>query len=107
MKDLFKPKHTMTNLYKLLKRQNITFSLFVILNLLEKNGSRTIDQIAKAMGTSRTPVHNKLHRLRLLNLIKTSKSKKLSDSRKVRVSLSENGLILVGRSKEILEIINQ
>ncbi len=93
----------MVALYKLLRPKHVSFSLFVILDYIEKNRGCTISDIADAMDTSRTPIHNHLSALRRLSLIETYTSEDLTDFRRVRVFPTLKGFLLVQNAHKILE----
>lgn len=93
----------MIDLYKLLRPQHISFSLFVILDFIEKNHGCTINDIANAMGISHTPVHNNLHRLRELSLIETYTAEDLADFRRVRVFPTLKGFQLIEKATKLLK----
>ena len=96
----------MVALYKLLRPNRVSFSLFVILDYIEKNRGCTISDIASAMDISRTPIHNHLTALRRLSLIETYTAEDLTDFRRVRVFPTLKGFLLVQNAHKILEKIN-
>ena len=95
--------NSMVALYKLLRPKHVSFSLFVILDYIEKNRGCTISDIADALDTSRTPIHNHLSALRRLSLIETYTSEDLTDFRRVRVFPTLKGFLLVQNAHKILE----
>ena len=97
----------MIALYKLLRPHHVSFSLFVILDYIEKNRGCTISDIADAMDISRTPIHNHLTALRRLSLIETYTAEDLTDFRRVRVFPTLKGFLLVQNAHRILEKINK
>ena len=99
--------NSMVALYKLLRPHHVSFSLFVILDYIEKNRGCTISDIADAMDISRTPIHNHLTALRRLSLIETYTSEDLTDFRRVRVFPTLKGFLLVQNAHKILEKINK
>lgn len=81
----------MIGTYLFLKRAKLSFALIVVLDFIYRNPGCLIDEIARAMHSTRTPVWNKVHFLRKKGLVESEPYPYGRDCRRRSMHVTEQG----------------
>ena len=77
--------------YLFLKRNKLSFALIVVLDFIYRNPGCLIEEIARAMRSTRTPVWNKVHFLRAKGLVEAELYPYGRDCRRRAMHATEQG----------------
>lgn len=87
----------MMRLYLFLRREGLSFALLVVLEFIYRHPGCGIEEVAGAMGTTRTPVWNKVHFLRQKGLVESRRYPYGNDCRRRGMHETEKGRKLILR----------